>query len=89
VKSATDGRRVTMPARSYEIRIRGHIPAEELMEVEHLHASVEPAETVLWGCVPDQAALHGILARLHALGLELVEVRRLPAVTDPDHSGIS
>jgi len=76
-----------MPARSYEIRFRGYLPPEELLELEHLHASVEPAATVLWGCVPDQAALHGILARLHALGLELVEVRRLPAVTESDHSG--
>jgi len=34
---------------------------------------------VLRGCVPDQAALHGILTRLHSLGLELLEVRRVPA----------
>ena len=55
-----------MPARSYEIRFRGYLPPEELLELEHLHASVEPAATVLWGCVPDQVALHGILARLPA-----------------------
>jgi len=66
-------------ARSYEIRIRGHVPPEELEEVENLRATVEPAETVLRGCVPDQAALHGILTRLHSLGLELLEVRRVPA----------
>ena len=66
-------------ARSYEIRIRGHVPPEELKEVENLRATVEPAETVLRGCVPDQAALHGILTRLHSLGLELLEVRRVPA----------
>ena len=65
-------------ARSYEIRIRGHVPPEELEEVENLRATVEPAETVLRGCVPDQAALHGILTRLHSLGLELLEVRRVP-----------
>ena len=66
-------------ARSYEIRVRGHVPPEELEEVENLRATIEPAETVLRGCVPDQAALHGILARLHSLGLELLEVRRVPA----------
>jgi hypothetical protein len=66
-------------ARSYEIRVRGHVPPEELEEVENLRATVEPTETVLRGCVPDQAALHGILARLHSLGLELLEVRRVPA----------
>lgn len=66
-------------ARSYEIRVRGHVPPEELEEVENLRATVEPTETVLRGCVPDQAALHGILTRLHSLGLELLEVRRVPA----------
>ena len=66
-------------ARSYEIRVRGHVPPEELEEVENLRATIEPAETVLRGCVPDQAALHGILTRLHSLGLELLEVRRVPA----------
>ena len=76
--SGLDGRVATVAARSYEIRIRGHVPPEELEEVEDLHATVEPAETILRGCVPDQAALHGILTRLHSLGLELLEVRRVP-----------
>ena len=52
---------------------------------EGMHASVEPVETVLRP-VEDQAALYGLLDRIQALGLELVEVRRLP---DPpaDSSG--
>ena len=40
-------------------------------------ATVVPAETVLTGVVPDQAALYGVLNRLQALGLDLVEVRRV------------
>jgi hypothetical protein len=28
--------------------------------------------------LPDQAALYGVLAEIEALGLELLEVRRLP-----------
>ena len=45
--------------------------------VENLRATVVPAETVLTGVVPDQAALYGVLNRLQALGLDLVEVRRV------------
>jgi hypothetical protein len=43
-----------------------------------LAADVEPVETVLHGPVEDQAALHGLIRRIEALGLELIEVRRLP-----------
>jgi hypothetical protein len=43
-----------------------------------MNASVEPVETVLHGPVRDQAALYGLLDRIQALGLELLEVRQLP-----------
>jgi hypothetical protein len=33
---------------------------------------------MLTGTLRDQAALHGVLAEIEALGLELLEVRRLP-----------
>jgi hypothetical protein len=62
----------------YEIHVHGTIPAEVLPEFEDLSARVEPAETVLAGDLPDQAALFGVLARLQSLGLELVEMRRVP-----------
>ena len=35
--------------------------------------------------VADQAALHGVLAQIEALGLELLEVRRLPGETAANH----
>ena len=41
-------------------------------------SELEPVETVLHGPVRDQAELHGLIDRIQALGLELVEVRRLP-----------
>jgi hypothetical protein len=63
---------------SYEIRIKGRLSDSLLAAFEGLTSSVEPAETVLHGPVRDQAALHSLLDRIQSLGLELVEVRRLP-----------
>jgi len=63
----------------YEIRIAGVLPSEALLDFEPLAASVEPVETVVHGQLRDQAALHGLLARLEAFGIQLLEVRRLRA----------
>ena len=43
-----------------------------------LHAQTQGRDTLLTGAVPDQAALHGLLAQVETLGLELLEVRRMP-----------
>jgi hypothetical protein len=48
---------------------------------------VEPVEPVLHGPVQDQAALYGLLDRIQVLGLELVEVRRLPDTPDESAGG--
>ena len=42
-----------------------------------LTVEVLPVETVLRGEIVDQAALHGMLDQVQALGLELIEVRSL------------
>jgi hypothetical protein len=64
----------------YEVRIRGRLSGTLVNEFEQLAlvASVRPVETVLAGPVADQSALHGLIRRIEALGLEMVEVRRLP-----------
>jgi len=49
-----------------------------LQSFEGMDADTAPAETVLHGPVADQAGLHGLLDRIQSLGLELIEVRRLP-----------
>jgi hypothetical protein len=66
----------------YEVRIRGRLSSTLIHEFEELSlgASIEPVETVLAGPVEDQAALHGLIRRIEALGLELVEIRRLPDI---------
>jgi hypothetical protein len=63
---------------SYEIRIKGRMSAQLICAFEGMDATVHSVETVLRGPVLDQAALHGLLDRIQALGLELLEVRRLP-----------
>jgi hypothetical protein len=62
----------------YEIRVRGRVTPAVLARFEGLSAHVEPVETVLHGPVEDQAALHGVIDLVNVLGLELLEVRRLP-----------
>jgi hypothetical protein len=68
----------------YEIRVRGRVTPALLARFEGLQAQVEPVETVLHGPVQDQAALHGMLDLVRALGLELLEVRRLPGDTSAE-----
>lgn len=62
---------------SYEIRVAGSVPEADLEDMGAVTLAPDHVNTVLYG-VPDQAALHGLLARLNALGIEVVEVRRLP-----------
>jgi hypothetical protein len=70
----------------YEIRVRGRVTPALLARFEGLQAQVEPVETVLHGPVQDQAALHGMLDLVRALGLELLEVRRLPGDASTERS---
>lgn len=63
---------------TYEIRLRGRVTDWLLAELGDLDATVVAGDTLLHGPVRDQAALHGLLDRIQALGLELVEVRQVP-----------
>src|SRR5829696_4163962 len=66
----------------YEIRIKGRLSDSLLAAFEGLTATVEPVETVLYGPVQDQSTLHGLLDQIQSLGLELVEIRRLPTAPE-------
>jgi hypothetical protein len=61
----------------YEIRVRGVLGGLLLSAFPDLRARAHGTETVLAGPLADQAALYGLLAQLEALGLELLEVRRI------------
>jgi hypothetical protein len=61
----------------YEIRVRGLLGETLLMAFPGLRARAHGTETVLTGALPDQAALYGVLGHMEALGLELLELRRI------------
>jgi hypothetical protein len=61
----------------YEIRVKGRLSQTVTGVFEDFTASVKPAETTLRGHVRDQSELHGLLEQIQALGLELIEVKRL------------
>jgi hypothetical protein len=62
----------------YEICVRGHLGEMICSAFPDLRARSGGEVTVLTGVFADQAALYGVLAEMEALGLELIEVRRLP-----------
>jgi len=62
----------------YQARIVGCVSDEVLRDLGDVTVAEQPAQTLVTGSFPDQAALHGFLARLRAFGLDLVEVRALP-----------
>jgi hypothetical protein len=60
----------------YTIRIKGHLGTTLLSAFPAMAWQLQGPETVLTG-VLDQPGLHGVLAEIEALGLELLEVRQL------------
>jgi hypothetical protein len=51
---------------------------------EGLAVTTQPVETVVYGPLDDQEAVHRLLTKLESLGLEVVEFRRLPGeAADP------
>lgn len=74
------GKRVTKdrPVR-YQIRLAGHLDTKWSAWFDDFTIEHGSSETTLTGIVQDQAALHGILARIRDLGLTLLCVKRLEA----------
>jgi hypothetical protein len=67
---------------NYEIRIESLVDQRWSAWFDGLQITSQPGGvTVIAGPVADQAALHGLLARIRDLGLPLISVRRI----DPPH----
>ena len=67
-----------MGAANYEIRVKGRVSDSLLPAFEGLEVTTEPVETILYGPIAHQEAVHKLLIKLESLGLEVVEFRRLP-----------
>jgi hypothetical protein len=72
---------VSEPARParYEIRVGGVLDDRWADWFGGLQISSDGTQTVIAGLLPDQSALHGLLARVRDLGLCLISVRQLDA----------
>ena len=66
----------TEPSAHYEITVGGILDPRWSAWFDGLHLTSDAAgRTTISGPVADQAALHGLLARIRDLGLTLLEVR--------------
>lgn len=62
----------------YEIHVEGVLDKDWSGWFDGLHLTTRPdGTTVISGPIIDQAALHGVLARIRDLGLVLIGVRRI------------
>ena len=77
----TNGRAFSEPS-IYHIRVKGILDQKwsDWFDVFTITPQADD-ETLLVGPVPDQAALHGLLAKIRDLGLPLLSVKRVDAAS--------
>ena len=68
----------------YTIRIKGRLGATALSAFPTMACELRPGETVLTGWLEDRSALFGVLTQIEALGLDLLEVRRVRGGANAD-----
>lgn len=69
---------------AYALRVRGHLDprwSDYLAGLQIVHEA--DGNTTLTGPLPDQAALHGVLAAIRDLGMTLISVNRVEDLGRP------
>jgi hypothetical protein len=73
---------------TYQIRLKGHLPPQWGDWFGGLTITLEPnGDTLLTGPIPDQAALYGLLKKARDLGLPLLAINPIVAVTSEKYEG--
>jgi hypothetical protein len=68
---------------AYKIRVKGHLDGRWSEWFDGLQiTNLESGEAELSGEIVDQSALHGVLNKMHDLGLPLVAVRSAGATSE-------
>jgi hypothetical protein len=67
-----------MVASNYEFRISGLLSDPVIAHFDMLEPDSACADTILHGTIRDQSELQGVIDQVQSLGLELLEIRRLP-----------
>ncbi|OGN95791.1 MAG: hypothetical protein A2Z71_08685 [Chloroflexi bacterium RBG_13_50_21] len=73
---------------AYQIRLKGLLDASWADWFDGFTITVQGDETLLVGAVPDQSALHGILAKINDLGVSLISVTKLAQVEYKERSSL-
>jgi hypothetical protein len=63
----------------YAIRIEGRLGPTALSAFPAMVSEVTGSETLLTGLLEDSSAVFGVVAQIEALGLELIELRKIRA----------
>jgi hypothetical protein len=67
----------------YRIVVRSELNTTYAVAFEGMEMETKDGDTVLTGEIIDQPHLHGILARINGLGLQLLSVEALPEDGNP------
>ena len=63
----------------YTIRLKGRLGATARSAFPSMVSECNDGETVLTGLLKDRSALFGVIAQIEVLGLDLLELRQIPA----------